>query len=282
MDSCKRIPFILKHQSCLWLLLIMLIYNPITSMGDTIFNAEKDNDICSTCDCKLDVDNEVSVDCTNRSLSFIPGKLPNNTSILHMEGNMLTSLELPPVTRNWEKLRYLYLNDNMLKWIDDDLRIIFEKAKHIIFLDLRKNRIESVSPEIFTQTTNLSYLQLSDNPWDCRCTYSKPMAKFVFLNYPMIADHESIKCGINGNEMNGLQSYDRGYQEHAGQIMHRIPKKLLCPRRLFLNPFEIYDAVNIVLGLFIVVSIIKLACDYQYQKRTHKYPVFYRWNNPWQ
>lgn len=236
--------------------------------------------ICELCECRYSKLTSITIDCYNKNLTVLPDILPVNTKVLNLTSNQIESLELGSNVKNWETVTYLHLNDNLISSISG-LEGKFNIMKNLAQIDLRKNRLQLFDTQIIAGFTHLDSIHMSDNPWHCRCFYTKPLIEWIQRNFQKISDEEDIKCGIYGTDLNGIKSFDRGEQPLAGKVIYRILPDELCPVSLFLDPFEFMDAVNIFLISTMLLAILKTLLDYMYQKRTKRLPIFYKLNLWW-
>lgn len=233
--------------------------------------------ICDTCECRSSKRTSITIDCYARNLTSLPNILPVNTKVLNLTSNQIENLELGPNAKNWENVTYLHLDDNLITSIDG-LEGEFNVMKNLAKLDLRKNKLQLFNTKILAGSSRIDSIHISDNPWRCRCLYTKDFAEWIRRNFQRIADEEDVKCGILGTDANGIKSFDRGEQPLAGRIIYRILPDDLCPVSLFLDPFEVMDALNIFLVSTMLLAIMKTIMDCIYQKRTKRLPLFYKLN----
>lgn len=62
------------------------------------------------------------------------------------------------------------------------------------FLDIQFNRIKSVSVDVIMMFASLSYLQISNNPWNCTNEGTLELVKFVKEHRSIVRDFNAVQC----------------------------------------------------------------------------------------
>ncbi|KAJ8679556.1 hypothetical protein QAD02_015343 [Eretmocerus hayati] len=138
----------------------------------------------------------VSVDCSNIQLTQLPPKLPQNTMILNVSNNNITTLDELSTNPNYEGLREFVADYNNISSINK-----LEGSKFIdnyAFLSLRHNKIKSLPTYILTSTVNdksynnLRYgVRFGGNELYCDCNTAKSLK--VWLQAKVL-DSEEVLC----------------------------------------------------------------------------------------
>jgi len=232
--------------------------------------------ICDDCDCRSLKRTAISVDCHNKNLSILPDMLPINTKVLNLTSNKINTLGLPPNSRNWENVTYVYLQDNLISSFQP-LESNSKFLRNLAALDIRKNRFQEFPSHIFEQFINLDQVHLSNNPWLCDCEPTFAFQEWLQRQFHKVGDKEEIMCGISGSEENGVRSLSLK-QRLSSRIVYRLSKSELCPQDNLEEPLDWLDMVNFLLGITILLILIKVTLDYVYQHRTKRLPHFFKLN----
>lgn len=232
--------------------------------------------ICDYCDCKSLKKTAISVDCHNKSLTSLPDILPANTKILNLTSNRISSLSVPYRSRNWENVTYVYLEDNLISSLNP-LEFSPKFMRNLAALDIRRNKIQEFPSHILEQFINLDQIHLSNNPWLCDCESTFAFQEWLQRHFHKVGDKEEIRCGIPGNEANGLKSINLD-QRLSSRVIYKLSKSELCPQDSLERPYDWLDLVNFSLGIMIVLILSKVLMDYVYQHRTKRLPHFFRFN----
>lgn len=98
-----------------------------------------------------------TLDCSNAGLSMLPSSLPNNTEVINISNNNITTLpKLPPAY----SLRVLNASNNVIETLD---KLAFIQSPELEFLSLRKNKLSQLPTMVFSLADKLSSLDLSAN-----------------------------------------------------------------------------------------------------------------------
>lgn len=103
---------------------------------------------------------KTAVDCRNVSLTAVPTNLPNNTFILDLSLNYISTISVQQFI-NYTSLTYLNISHNNLTELKPG---VFEGLQNLLYLSLRNNTIRynatSFQPGIFKPLVNLIYLNI--------------------------------------------------------------------------------------------------------------------------
>ncbi|XP_067130976.1 protein toll-like [Centruroides vittatus] len=125
------------------------------------------------CRCYLYKGFSVMVNCSFSNISHAPAILPENTTIVHLEHNSLSSME---ITDSWSGVNELYLDHNRLN-----------PSEHWTLQDF---------PAIFLQfVSNFSYIRVDirNNAFWCNCSF-KSFKVWLNRNVRKIVQAEEVKC----------------------------------------------------------------------------------------
>nr|XP_033791392.1 leucine-rich repeat-containing protein 3-like [Geotrypetes seraphini]XP_033791393.1 leucine-rich repeat-containing protein 3-like [Geotrypetes seraphini] len=114
------------------------------------------------CNCSAEIG---VVRCTNRELREIPRDIPEDTSVLYLDSNHITSIP-EGAFRELYKLRELYLSNNLIDSISPGA--FRELGEDLKLLDLSNNQIRQVGREAFGKLR--AKTRLYNNPWHCECS----------------------------------------------------------------------------------------------------------------
>lgn len=232
--------------------------------------------ICDNCICRSLKRTAISVDCHNKNLTALPDVLPLNTKILNLTSNRITSLSVPQNSRNWENVTYVHLENNLISSFQQ-LEVNSKFMRNLAALDIRRNRFQEFPSHILEQFINLDQVHLSNNPWLCDCESAFAFQEWLQRQFHKVGDKEEIRCGIPGNEENGLRSISL-QQRLSSRVIYKLSKSELCPQDNLEEPYDWLDIINLTLGITIILIITKVIMDYIYQRRTKRLPHFFRLN----
>ncbi|XP_050401595.1 slit homolog 2 protein-like [Patella vulgata] len=169
------------------LLQFILIFGFWTSLtgGDDLF---VESQLCKKCECR---NKEglmgIVVDCSRRSLRAIPPDIPDKTTWLILQDNLIENIA--DYTFNGTKLSFLDISNNRITRLN---RFSFYGLKTLIKLDLHSNHInmerENYPIGVFTSLVNLQTLDISSN-------YIKPGFNLSYPNesFAGLLSLESLK-----------------------------------------------------------------------------------------
>jgi len=110
--------------------------------------------------------------------------------VLHLENNKISTLngvELMPL----ENLKELYLQNNLLTYIDNGT---FLPLRQLEILRLENNRLGTFALWQLGQNPYLIDIGLSNNPWNCECSYLDRVREWMSRNRAKINDWRSVTC----------------------------------------------------------------------------------------
>nr|XP_036232501.1 LOW QUALITY PROTEIN: protein toll-like [Bactrocera oleae] len=138
----------------------------------------------------------LTIKCNGRELDVIeelprPEQLGLTTSILDISSNQFTSLP-PNITFGYANVSQLYASNNKIFNIS-----LFELPTNLTVLDLRNNRLKSLSTDFLrsflNKSTKLQFLNLSANPWFCDCA-AQQLLYTIRAHRQRIPDVEQLRC----------------------------------------------------------------------------------------
>ena len=237
------------------------------------------SDVCGQCQCSLlRKKSAMSVNCSDKELSSLPSRLPSMTKIVKLDNNDIKNISLNSISLNdWRNVSYLYLNNNTIESFVGLERI--NLLKNLVALNISHNRLREIPYYILDQLEHLDELYLSENPWRCDCNTFK-FQEWLQKHFKSIKDIYNIRCGATDpyshqKPRNGLYSGDMD-NKLSNRIILKIPQFELCPQSQ--QDIDVFEVINWLLSLLILVIIIKLIYDYFWQKRTGKLPQFFKLN----
>ncbi|XP_069963656.1 protein toll-like [Bactrocera oleae] len=138
----------------------------------------------------------LTINCNGRELDVIeklprPEQVALTTTILDISSNKFTSL-LPNITFGYANVSKLYASNNKIFNIS-----LFELPTNLTVLDLRNNRLKSLSADFLraflNESTKLQFLNLSENPWFCDCA-AQQLLYTIRAHRQRIPDVEQLRC----------------------------------------------------------------------------------------
>ncbi|XP_055372509.1 protein slit isoform X2 [Condylostylus longicornis] len=178
--------------------------------------------------------NGLTVDCSHRSLTLIPRKIPAETERLDLQGNNITVI-FESDFQNLPKLRILQLTDNQIHTIEKDALAELQSLER---LRLNSNHLKAIPDQFVTNLTNLLRLDLSHNEITAlprRIFKGAPSLRSLQLdnNQIMCLDEQAFK-GLADLEILTLNN------NNLTSLPHHIFKGLgrLRALRLSENPFS--------------------------------------------
>lgn len=141
------------------------------------------------CDCKFQQQSQLTVDCSNRGLTYVPKNIPSNARRLDLRQNEITTVddgafqglhhldELilfqnglteigPGMFKGLKNLKTLLLNANNITSVEKDT---FSGLTSLTLLSLYDNRIETIPEGTFDSLENIQVMHLGKNPFKCDC-----------------------------------------------------------------------------------------------------------------
>ena len=144
------------------------------------------------CTCfRRSMDKAVIVSCKQVQKSALPNQLPQGSIELDLSDNLITQFDTTyPYLANLEKLN---LQNNQINSISADVLEYLDRCQ-IRELQLDTNKLHDLpqKADIFRQT-NLSYLTLGNNPWECNC-HTSWMKHWLIIRRDIIQDLDEVTC----------------------------------------------------------------------------------------
>ena len=161
---------------------------PVSRVQRDLFQCPVHLDQCpSKCTCyRRSSDQAVTIDCSNRALTSVPITLPENTVLLNLEYNKLTSLD--QIHQTWQNLTSLLLAHNNITHIDGDG---ISSLMALELLTLNSNRLEYIPKSI--RHLNASRIYISKNPIACDC-HSTWLKYWLLENGDRVLDFSELWC----------------------------------------------------------------------------------------
>ncbi|XP_067145416.1 uncharacterized protein [Centruroides vittatus] len=139
------------------------------------------------CRCYLYKGFSVMVNCSFSNISHAPAILPENTTIVHLEHNSLSSME---ITDSWSGVNELYLDHNRL---NPSEHWTFPSSLKV--LSLRYNSLQDFPEKFLQYVSESSYIRVDirNNAFWCNCSF-KPFKLWLNRNVRKIMEAEEVKC----------------------------------------------------------------------------------------
>ncbi|XP_025420320.1 protein halfway isoform X3 [Sipha flava] len=138
----------------------------------------------------------VQVDCSYKQLSNLPENLPENTVLLNVTNNNITSIETLISDHTYKTLRYLYADENKISNI-----LSLEGSTFIdnfLVLSLRLNQLKSIPMYIlqnsFIKEFEGHIVKLGGNELQCDCSTVQSLKIWLLSNRLHIPDYDEILC----------------------------------------------------------------------------------------
>ncbi|XP_058054177.1 protein singed wings 2 isoform X1 [Anopheles bellator] len=205
----------------------------------------------------------IMVNCSDRGFYQLPQYLPGNTTVLHISGNKLDSVDSLTTNEHYQSVQDIYLDHNRITSID-----ILEDTvwlDHFRILSLRGNKLNRI--RVYTvehaieRNPSVGKLYLSNNPWRCGCRFAIRFQRFLRKHESLVADTRNITCYFIHDE-DGSKQY--------------LPVLTLTPndicRESEHNTAAFYNSLSIVFASLIVLIFTKLAYDYYRYRKYGKLP----------
>ena len=145
------------------------------------------------CTCfRRSMDKAVIVSCKQVQMTALPTQLPQGSIELDLSYNLITKFD--SIFPYLAKLEKLNLQNNIINSISADVLDLLDRS-HLRKLQLDTNRLCDLPQKanVFIGT-NLSYLTLGNNPWECNC-HTSWMKDWLNVRRHIIQDLEEVTCG---------------------------------------------------------------------------------------
>ncbi|XP_045208462.2 toll-like receptor 4 [Mercenaria mercenaria] len=154
---------------------------------------------------------KLMVNCTQSGLKDVPWFIPNTTTVLTLDGNLIQKIK-PGVFKNLIHLKYLDLSDNI---VDTLSKGVFEGLKNLLTLEISGNKIRydnpSLSRAVFKPLKKLVRLNLHQNlnSVDKNEKYpTKALSHLVYLKHLLIDGIESENISNAFSFMTNLKTLE--------------------------------------------------------------------------
>ena len=111
--------------------------------------------------------------------------------MLKLDHNKIEFIENNDETLN--SLQTLYINNNIIKSIDNYIFLEFEKFPKLKFIDISYNNIEMIKEVNFTFPAYVNEIILSNNPLNCLCEFAMKGDEYISKHL----DFSENKCHFN-------------------------------------------------------------------------------------
>lgn len=148
---------------------------------------------------------KISVDCSNLNLTELPQLVPDNTQILNVENNHISSLSALRTNLLYQHLSKLHAANNEILTLSD-LQGSPLLANKPTTIDLRGNLLTDFDLFVLEPTLRsvksvhfdaLNFM-FGNNPWDCGCDSLKETQDFIYAYGSYIRDAQQMACGKSG------------------------------------------------------------------------------------
>lgn len=198
----------------------------------------------------------VSVNCSSKGFFNFPKELPPYTNALHIDHNKISSLDaLCFKNSTYTNVHDIYVEYNRIT----DAMVLDNCAWFDQFrvLSLRGNQLEVIPVfsffNSFEKSHHASRLFLSENPWDCSCTFAPRLLKLCQKYNNIVKDPKAIRC-------------------HNGKLKGRPIMELTLMDVCSENPLNPFEIASIVFSILIVLVLVNFLIDYYRYKNYGKLP----------
>ena len=177
-------------------------------------------------------DKVLTIACQN--ISIVPHLPPYRTLTdiklskiqLRINGNSIERLPSKQRDLNYNDVTEIYASHNSIRCI-----VIENIPDQLELLDLRLNRLKHIPSDVIIRITNLSFLLLKDNPWNC--TASADLIRFVKKNRDIVKDFNMIQCS-------------------NGQYFLETDTVVKCSTKVLMATFGVVSLLSIVGSFFLI------------------------------
>lgn len=174
--------------------------------------AESDIPQESDCPALCSCDEQLQfIDCSNKSLSEIPKRLPNSTLQINLANNYIKEIQENDLS-NLTVARTIILKNNAIGNVNQSM---FRWLHRLDDLDLSSNKISEIDPDVFVHAQSLSTLTLNDNPLTFKANQS-------FLNLPDLQTLNLVGCNVT-------EFYDQTFTNLSGLTLLNLADNPLVP-----------------------------------------------------
>eukprot|EP00094_Tigriopus_californicus_P008966 TCALIF_08641-PA protein Name:"Similar to hfw Protein halfway (Drosophila pseudoobscura pseudoobscura)" AED:0.11 eAED:0.11 QI:0/0.85/0.87/0.87/0.42/0.62/8/66/414 len=148
---------------------------------------------------------KIRVDCSNLNLTELPQVVPDNTQILNVEHNQISSLSALRTNSLYQHLSKLHAANNEILTLSD-LQGSPLLANKPTTIDMRGNLLTDFDLFVLEPTLRsvksvhfdaLNFM-FGNNPWDCGCDSLKETQDFIYAYGSYIRDAQQMACGKSG------------------------------------------------------------------------------------
>uniref|UniRef100_T1GEJ0 TIR domain-containing protein n=1 Tax=Megaselia scalaris TaxID=36166 RepID=T1GEJ0_MEGSC len=180
------------------------------------------------------------VDCGGYQTSNLPKRVPMDSTIVYLDGNMFPILDNHAFIGR-KNLRELYVNNSGVTSIKPktfsgltSLAILHLEDNKLKVLRLDGNKLHSIpiwQMQLSQFKTNIKSLYLGGNEWSCRCKFLQELTTFVADNALIIQDSQDIYCmdAVTGKKELDFNATSACSDYYAGGsvLQNGIPKTYL-------------------------------------------------------
>lgn len=121
--------------------------------------------LCSSAACPCTIA-DLDVSCDGKGLSTFPPCIPSDVRSINFSNNWLELQPGSEILRPFHSLTKLDLSYNNLRFIPETF-LHFSPKLEELYLDL--NKLKTLHPRTFANSSQLRRLSLLENPWLCDC-----------------------------------------------------------------------------------------------------------------
>ncbi|XP_067130978.1 protein toll-like [Centruroides vittatus] len=196
------------------------------------------------CRCYLYEGFSVMVNCSFSNISHAPAILPENTTIVHLEHNSLSTMK---ITDNWSRVDKLYLDHNRLNPSEH-----WTFLSSLKILSLRNNSLQDFPEKFMQYVGESSYIRVDirNNAFWCNCSF-KSFKLWLNRNVHKLLKVEEVKCSRLLSENNTVI---------VSSILN-FPDDAFClPPSIVTNvPLIVFGSMNTILA-YVYVHLPSLYC----------------------